>query len=82
MQSFEGLWISNLNSFPLVLAFVLTAVCAGIFRLSISIISNQFSTDYLATVGPILMIPTADPHALRAYNVKLKNAGGFLFMGI
>ena len=40
-----------------------TAVCAGIYGLSLSM-GNQFSTDYSATVGPISMISTADPHEI------------------
>ena len=38
-----------------------TAVCAGIYGLSVSM-GNQFSTDYSATVGPILIISIADSH--------------------
>lgn len=37
-----------------------TRVCAGIFRLPISI-GNQVSRDNLETVGPIWMIPTSAP---------------------
>ena len=33
----------------------ITAVCAGIYGLSVSI-GNQFSTDYSVAVSPILMI--------------------------
>ena len=40
-----------------------TAVCSGIYGLSVST-GNQFSTDYSVTVGPILMISTADPHEI------------------
>ena len=40
---------------------LLTGVCAGILRLSIKI-GNQFSTDNLAMVSPIWIIPTEDPH--------------------
>ena len=36
----------------------ITAVCAAIYGLSVSI-GNQFSTDYSAAVSPILMISTA-----------------------
>ena len=36
-----------------------TAVCAGIYGLSVSM-GNQFSIGYLAMFGPIFMIPTAD----------------------
>ena len=52
-----------INSQPSKYQRHLTAVCAGILRLSISM-GNQFSTDYLATVGPILMRPKADPHTI------------------
>ena len=52
-----------INSQPSQYQRHLTAVCAGILRLSISM-GNQFSTDYLATVGPILMRPKADPHKI------------------
>ena len=38
-----------------------TIVCAVIYGLSVSM-GNQFLTDHSATVGPILMISTADPH--------------------
>ena len=40
---------------------LVTTVCTGIYGLSVSK-GNQFSIDYSATVGPILMIPTADTH--------------------
>ena len=36
-----------------------TAVCAGIYGLSV-LMGNQFSTDYSATVGPSIMLSTAD----------------------
>ena len=52
-----------INSQPSKYQRHLTAVSAGILRLSISM-GNQFSTDYLATVGPILMRPKADPHKI------------------
>ena len=56
MNKIVTLTISYINT-------VAIAVCAGIFRLSVSI-GNQFSTDYLATAGAILMIPIADPHEI------------------
>ena len=40
-----------------------TAICAGIWGLSVSM-GNQFSIDYLVTVGPILMISIVDPHRI------------------
>ena len=40
---------------------LLIGVCAGILRLSIKM-GNQFSTDHLAMVSPIWIIPTEDPH--------------------
>ena len=43
---------------------VTTAVCAGIFKLSISM-GNQLSTDYSGTVGPILLNLSASPRDLK-----------------
>ena len=48
-----------------------TAVCAGIYGLSVSM-GNQFSTDYSATVGPILMTSTADRWRLLVGMMLLK----------
>ena len=56
-NSLVGIWMFQIKPNNL----LTTAVCAGFVRLSIPM-GNQFSTANLAMVGPILMIPTADPH--------------------